>query len=57
MSSPHSRVLQAGAALACLLVLAVVAIAGIGIQRVMGFTVITFAIAGFVYGAALLLLT
>jgi short-chain fatty acids transporter len=36
--------------------LPVVAIAGIGIQRVMGFTVLTFAVATMVYGAALLLL-
>lgn len=37
--------------------LPVVAMAGIGIQRVLGFTVITFFVAGFVYGAALLMLT
>lgn len=36
--------------------LPVVAIAGIGIQRVLGFTVVTFLVAGVVYGAALLLL-
>ena len=36
--------------------LPVVAIAGIGIQRVLGFTVVTFMVAGVVYGAALLLL-
>jgi len=36
--------------------LPVVAIAGIGIQRVMGFTVLTFAVSTLVYGAALLLL-
>jgi short-chain fatty acids transporter len=36
--------------------LPVVAMAGIGIQRVLGFTVVTFFIAGIVYGAALLLL-
>ncbi|MET7244410.1 TIGR00366 family protein [Methylobacterium sp. EM32] len=36
--------------------LPVVAMAGIGIQRVLGFTVVTFAVAGTVYGAALLLL-
>ncbi len=34
----------------------VVAIAGIGIQRVLGFTIMTFLVAGVVYGAALLLL-
>ena len=33
-----------------------VAIAGIGIQRVMGFTVVTFIVATVIYGAALLLL-
>jgi short-chain fatty acids transporter len=37
--------------------LPVVAMAGIGIQRVLGFTVVTFFVAGIVYGAALLLLT
>jgi short-chain fatty acids transporter len=36
--------------------LPVVAIAGIGIQRVLGFTVVTFLVAAIVYGAALLLL-
>ena len=36
--------------------LPVVAMAGIGIQRVLGFTVVTFFVAGFVYGAALLVL-
>ena len=36
--------------------LPVVAMAGIGIQRVLGFTVVTFAVAGVVYGGALLLL-
>jgi short-chain fatty acids transporter len=36
--------------------LPVVAIAGIGIQRVLGFTVVTFLVAGTIYGAALLLL-
>jgi short-chain fatty acids transporter len=36
--------------------LPVVAIAGIGIQRVMGFTVLTFVVSTIVYGAALLLL-
>jgi short-chain fatty acids transporter len=36
--------------------LPVVAIAGIGIQRVMGFTVLTFVVSTLVYGAALLLL-
>jgi short-chain fatty acids transporter len=36
--------------------LPVVAIAGIGIQRVMGFTVVTFLVAALIYGAALLLL-
>ena len=36
--------------------LPVVAIAGIGIQRVMGFTVVTFVVATLIYGAALLLL-
>jgi short-chain fatty acids transporter len=36
--------------------LPVVAIAGIGIQRVMGFTVLTFLVGTIVYGAALLLL-
>ena len=36
--------------------LPVVAIAGIGIQRVLGFTVITFVVSTIVYGAALLLL-
>jgi short-chain fatty acids transporter len=36
--------------------LPVVAMAGIGIQRVMGFTVVTFAVAAIVYGAALLLM-
>ncbi|WP_407175283.1 short-chain fatty acid transporter [Bradyrhizobium sp. STM 3562] len=37
--------------------LPVVAMAGIGIQRVLGYTVITFFVAGIIYGAALLLLT
>jgi short-chain fatty acids transporter len=36
--------------------LPVVAIAGIGIQRVLGFTVVTFLVAATIYGAALLLL-
>ena len=36
--------------------LPVVAIAGIGIQRVMGFTVLTFIVSAIVYGGALLLL-
>lgn len=36
--------------------LPVVAIAGIGIQRVLGFTVVTFLVTGVIYGAALLLL-
>ena len=36
--------------------LPVVAIAGIGIQRVLGFTVVTFLVSAIVYGAALLLL-
>ncbi len=36
--------------------LPVVAIAGIGIQRVLGFTVVTFLVAGAIYAAALLLL-
>jgi short-chain fatty acids transporter len=36
--------------------LPVVAIAGIGIQRVMGFTVLTFVVGTIIYGAALLLL-
>lgn len=36
--------------------LPVVAMAGIGIQRVLGFTVVTFAVAATVYGGALLLL-
>lgn len=36
--------------------LPVVAMAGIGIQRVLGFTVVTFAVAGLVYAAALLVL-
>jgi len=36
--------------------LPVVAIAGIGIQRVMGFTVLTFLVGAVIYGAALLLL-
>ena len=36
--------------------LPVVAMAGIGIQRVLGYTVVTFAIAAVVYGAGLLLL-
>jgi short-chain fatty acids transporter len=36
--------------------LPVVAMAGIGIQRVLGFTVVTFFVAGIVYGAALLIL-
>lgn len=35
--------------------LPVVAMAGIGIQRVMGFTVVTFVISGAIYGVALLL--
>ena len=34
----------------------VVAMAGIGIQRVLGYTVVTFAVAAVIYGAALLLL-
>jgi short-chain fatty acids transporter len=34
----------------------VVAMAGVGVQRVLGFTVITFAVGAVVYGAALLLL-
>lgn len=37
--------------------LPVVAIAGIGIQRVLGFTVVTFLVSGTIYGAALLLLS
>jgi short-chain fatty acids transporter len=37
--------------------LPVVAMAGIGIQRVLGFTAVTFAIAGLIYAAGLLLLT
>ena len=37
--------------------LPVVAMAGIGIQRVLGFTVVTFVVAGIIYGAALLSLT
>jgi short-chain fatty acids transporter len=36
--------------------LPVVAMAGIGIQRVMGYTVVTFAVAGVIYALALLLL-
>lgn len=36
--------------------LPVVAMAGIGIQRVMGYTVITFAVTGVIYGLSLLLL-
>ncbi|MEJ1978055.1 MAG: TIGR00366 family protein [Acetobacteraceae bacterium] len=36
--------------------LPVVAIAGIGIQRVLAFTAVTFAVCGIIYGAALLLL-
>jgi short-chain fatty acids transporter len=36
--------------------LPVVAIAGIGIQRVLGFTIVTFAVAATIYGAALLIL-
>ena len=36
--------------------LPVVAIAGIGIQRVLGFTVVTFLVSGLIYGAALLVL-
>ena len=36
--------------------LPVVAIAGIGIQRVMGFTMVTFLVSALIYGAALLLL-
>jgi short-chain fatty acids transporter len=36
--------------------LPVVAIAGIGIQRVLGFTIVTFVVASTIYGAALLLL-
>jgi len=35
--------------------LPVVAMAGIGIQRVMGYTVVTFVISGAIYGAALLI--
>jgi short-chain fatty acids transporter len=35
--------------------LPVVAMAGIGIQRVMGYTIVTFVISGAIYGAALLL--
>jgi short-chain fatty acids transporter len=34
----------------------VVAMAGIGVQRVLGFTVMTFIVGALVYGAALLLL-
>ena len=34
----------------------VVAIAGIGIQRVMGFTMVTFAIAAVIYGVAMLVM-
>jgi short-chain fatty acids transporter len=37
--------------------LPVVAMAGIGIQRVLGFTVVTFAVAGLIYALGLLLLT
>jgi short-chain fatty acids transporter len=33
----------------------VVAMAGVGVQRVLGFTVITFAVGLVVYGAALLI--
>jgi len=36
--------------------LPVVAMAGIGIQRVMGYTVVTFVVTGLIYGLALLLL-
>ena len=36
--------------------LPVVAMAGIGIQRVMGYTVVTFVVTGVIYGAALLLM-
>jgi short-chain fatty acids transporter len=36
--------------------LPVVAMAGIGIQRVLGYTVVTFVVTGVIYGAALLLL-
>jgi short-chain fatty acids transporter len=36
--------------------LPVVAMAGIGIQRVMGYTVVTFVVTGVIYGLALLLL-
>jgi short-chain fatty acids transporter len=36
--------------------LPVVAMAGIGIQRVLGYTVVTFVVAGVIYGAGLLLL-
>jgi short-chain fatty acids transporter len=36
--------------------LPVVAIAGIGIQRVLGFTIVTFMVSGLIYGAALLVL-
>ena len=36
--------------------LPVVAIAGIGIQRVLGFTIVTFMVATLIYGAALLVL-
>lgn len=37
--------------------LPVVAMAGIGIQRVLGFTVVTFVVAGLIYGTALLALS
>lgn len=36
--------------------LPVVAMAGIGIQRVMGYTVVTFVVTGVIYGLALLVL-
>jgi short-chain fatty acids transporter len=36
--------------------LPVVAMAGIGIQRVMGYTVVTFMVTGVIYGLALLVL-
>ena len=36
--------------------LPVVAMAGIGIQRVMGYTVVTFRVTGVIYGLALLVL-
>ncbi len=41
---------------AAVLALPVVAMAGIGIQRVLGFTVVTFAVTAVIYGAALLVL-